>query len=549
MEFESPESEFETLNPEDNDESKMSPMKLFFKDKTVFLTGGMGFLGQLYVEKLLRCDVKLIYLLGRPKRGKSVQERLESTFTGTHFSKLYTHDPNYLQRISIVEGDMGKLNMGISEADEKKLIENVHIVIHAAADVRFDEKLKTLLMINLRGTREILELTAKMKKIQAFTFISTAYSNCIRMYVEEKFYDAPIDPEIMIRLGEFYDNRSTEELEIITERIIKPWPNTYTYTKSLTEDLVRRYGQKFPICIMRPSIVISTHEDPVPAWCNNIYGLNGILVACGLGVLRLLPIKENNVGDVVCADFVINSTLAALWSIHEEHEESKESKKNEIVEKDPEVFNVCTSVDRPVTWGTIAESMGNLFKQYPAKRVLWKHCHNIVTNPFMFTYLTIWYHVIPGLITDFALKMTNNPLRVMPVYRKVQRFLVALSFFMKINWRFDTTNMKRVIAKMTPEDREFFPSDVRRYSWSSFLYNYLSGLKVYIGLESLDYQEKALKKYKRLEMLHYLVLFVYYGIHISVFGLIADKLGVFTYLKNSFYENYEFLKNPQLDNY
>ncbi|XP_055918138.1 fatty acyl-CoA reductase wat-like [Eupeodes corollae] len=545
MEFSAPEYNADiAMDTIEEDANKMTPMKLFFKDKSVFLTGGTGFLGQLYVEKLLRCDVKHIYLLGRARKGKSAEERLKNTFTGMHFIKLFLHDKNYLDRVSIIEGDMGKLNMGISESDEKELIENVQIVIHAAADVRFDEKLKTLLLVNLRGTREILELTSKMKKIQVFTFISTAFSHCVRTYVEEKFYDSPIDPEIMIRLGEEFSNNSSEELEVLTERIIKPWPNTYTYTKSLTEELVRRYGTKIPICIMRPSIVISTHEDPVPAWCNNIYGLNGILVACGLGVLRLLPIQDNNIGDVVCADFVINSTLAALWTTHEEHEEKK--KLNNQVEKDPEIYHVCTSTDRPVSWGTIAESMGNLFKQYPAKKVLWKHTHNIVTNKFMFTYLTIWYHVIPGLITDLALKIAKKPLRVMPIYRKVQRFMVALSFFMKVDWRFDTTNMKRIIQRMTPEDRDFFPSDVRRYSWSAFLYDYLNGLKIYIGLESLDDAEKAKKKYKRLEIMHLFILCAYYGFHILIVTLLADKIGVFSYIKNSLIENYEFLKNPQL---
>lgn len=31
-----------------------SPMKRFYRDKTVFITGGTGFLGQLFIEKLLR---------------------------------------------------------------------------------------------------------------------------------------------------------------------------------------------------------------------------------------------------------------------------------------------------------------------------------------------------------------------------------------------------------------------------------------------------------------------------------------------------------------
>lgn len=33
---------------------EQTPMKDFYRGKVVFLTGGTGFLGQLYVEKLLR---------------------------------------------------------------------------------------------------------------------------------------------------------------------------------------------------------------------------------------------------------------------------------------------------------------------------------------------------------------------------------------------------------------------------------------------------------------------------------------------------------------
>lgn len=31
-----------------------TPMRDYYRDKVVFLTGGTGFLGQIYVEKLLR---------------------------------------------------------------------------------------------------------------------------------------------------------------------------------------------------------------------------------------------------------------------------------------------------------------------------------------------------------------------------------------------------------------------------------------------------------------------------------------------------------------
>lgn len=64
-------------NPFKNDDSKISPIKEYLKDKTIFLTGGFGFLGKLMVEKLLRCEVKKIFLFVRAKKGKSIEERLE----------------------------------------------------------------------------------------------------------------------------------------------------------------------------------------------------------------------------------------------------------------------------------------------------------------------------------------------------------------------------------------------------------------------------------------------------------------------------------------
>lgn len=50
----------------------------FFKGKSIFITGGSGFMGKVLLEKLLySCsDVKEIFLLMRPKRGKSGEQRV-----------------------------------------------------------------------------------------------------------------------------------------------------------------------------------------------------------------------------------------------------------------------------------------------------------------------------------------------------------------------------------------------------------------------------------------------------------------------------------------
>lgn len=46
-----------SINPDlwiDDATPHSTPMRDFYRGKTVFLTGGSGFLGQIYVEKLLR---------------------------------------------------------------------------------------------------------------------------------------------------------------------------------------------------------------------------------------------------------------------------------------------------------------------------------------------------------------------------------------------------------------------------------------------------------------------------------------------------------------
>lgn len=51
----------------------------FYNGKTVFITGGTGFMGKVLLEKLLRScpGVNKIYLLIRPKKGQDSHERLK----------------------------------------------------------------------------------------------------------------------------------------------------------------------------------------------------------------------------------------------------------------------------------------------------------------------------------------------------------------------------------------------------------------------------------------------------------------------------------------
>lgn len=70
---------------------KLNSVQEFYKDKTIFITGGSGFMGKVLIEKLLySCsDVKEIIILMRPKRGKSAMQRVED------FSKMPVSMKNF----------------------------------------------------------------------------------------------------------------------------------------------------------------------------------------------------------------------------------------------------------------------------------------------------------------------------------------------------------------------------------------------------------------------------------------------------------------------
>lgn len=193
-------------------------------------------------------------MLSRPKKNRTASERLQEMFDGPLFKRLSSIDKNYTKRISLIEGDLASLNLGMTDNQRQELIDNVEIVLHAAADVRFDKTLQQLCLSNVRGTREIITLAKEMENLLVFAYISTAYSHSPRDVIEEKFYPAPIDPDQMIRVAEYYNEQSTDEFETVTTRMIQPWSNTYVFTKALTEELVRRAAFHVPTVVIRPSI-------------------------------------------------------------------------------------------------------------------------------------------------------------------------------------------------------------------------------------------------------------------------------------------------------
>lgn len=67
-------------------------------------------------------------------------------------------------------GDFMEPELGLSEEDRQTLIDNVDVVFHVAATVKFDEIIRKATNINVRGTRDVLKLSKEMNKLKVCIF-------------------------------------------------------------------------------------------------------------------------------------------------------------------------------------------------------------------------------------------------------------------------------------------------------------------------------------------------------------------------------------------
>lgn len=73
-------------------------------------------------------------------------------------------------------------------------MENVNVVFHCAANVRFDQPLRQAVEMNTVGTHRALQLAEGIKNLKVFVHVSTSYCHCNEDVLEEHAYPSPHNP-------------------------------------------------------------------------------------------------------------------------------------------------------------------------------------------------------------------------------------------------------------------------------------------------------------------------------------------------------------------
>lgn len=474
----------------------------------ILVTGATGFVGKVLLEKLLRAcpEVAKIYLFMRPKRGHSIRERLSQLTSSKLFDDLRSKYPSFEEKIDCVNGDLQEPDLALSDADKALLCEEVQLVIHSAATVRFDEPLRLALQMNLEASVKLLHLSQGMKNLLAYIHVSTAYANCNLEEVDEIVYAPPIQPQKLLDAMSWMDEAM---MDAITPSLITSHPNTYTFTKQLAEHVVNEYARErgIPVAIVRPSIITGSYQEPHPGWVDNFNGPTGLIAAMGKGLLRSMLGHRNSGADIIPVDTVANLILAVGWKLMED--EKKESVRGEngigTRKSGPVTVYNCTSgqVNR-FTWGILERNVHDYFLKYPIRDCV-RVPHAKFTESHWYYHLKHMFdQQLPALLLDLWMYVSGRRAMFVRVNQRINRNVQSLKYFTTREWVFHCDNMRRLWQAMSQQDRKEFNFDISKIDWNQYMANYCQGIKQFALNEDPSELEVARAHVKKLQRISFL---------------------------------------------
>ncbi|XP_024944509.1 fatty acyl-CoA reductase 1 isoform X2 [Cephus cinctus] len=302
----------------------------------------------------------------------------------------------------------------------------------------------------------------QISQLQAFIHVSTAYCQCGQAILEEKAYSTPIPPETVLSTVEHLDD---DMLELMTPKLLGDQPNTYAFSKALSEDLVARSG--LPIGVARPSIVVASWKEPAPGWVENMNGPTGLMIGAGKGVIRSMLCNKDYLSDFIPCDLAVNAIIALAWSVGLEQP------------SEPFFMNVTESGENPISWGCALETGRKHALTYPFSGPLWYPGGRLTSSKIIHWFVIIFLHTIPAYLLDALFIITGNKPFLVKIQSRISSGLELLQYYTTKEWIFRNDRLKDMQQRLRSSDREIFFMNTKDICWDDYILNYILGTRKY----------------------------------------------------------------------
>jgi len=464
-------------------------MEEFYANKNVLLTGATGFLGKVILEKILRSlpNVGKIFVFVRAKKGEKPHDRVEKAILNSRiFDRLKEERKDFLNwarsKVECVEGDLTSQRLGISEEARKILTKKINIVIHCAATLDFDEPFDLAFLHNVQATLELFNLAKECENITCFTHVSTAYvsANQPRGRYKETMHLMHDDMNDVQRIVADFGRMSPAQLRDVGPSVLKRnnYPNTYTYTKCLTEHLLASVHGSIPLVILRPSIIGASYLEPIEGWTDQPIAAAALYLAAGTGYLTFFPCAMESVGDQIPVDIISNATLVNTFLYGQ--------KEGEV-----HIAQVVSSARNPLTWSQVSQHVISYWISFPPQKAIGPAAFRGVTNMTLYKIEDLVRNKLPIEAYNLYVRIANKDAQsrqravlLKKLAASQAKKVKQLSYFTTNEWFFEDNNLQTAFNSLSKEDREKFPCDVANVDWGRYFRAFCWGLAVFVLKEN-----------------------------------------------------------------
>lgn len=434
-----------------------------FEDKSVLVTGVTGFLGKMILWKLLR-DVpscNTIHVLLRSRKTESAEDRLAEILRSEPFA---TMAPGIdLQRLRIVEGDVRVSDISspiLTVGADRDM--KFDVIIHSGGLVQWDAPFEELFETNALGSLALMK--HHLNGTGTLVFVSSSFVNGIGPTVsKDVVHEGPV-PVTHVDFDSLYrdakameGSRQARGLSWVAVARKHGWWDPYTLSKAAAEDMLARHARESgaKLAIVRPSGLVGAVEEPTRGWNDAFSGTVPFIVGLSSRQMKVLPGTPDAKIDWFPADLAVNAIIvaAARGCSH----------------SNPSYFHIVSHDCNPVllkealaAWSGILVSRG--FGPIPP--VDWKASAEDFENEV--NEQMKWIRRAHSMLSSFPLVPSAVSSRLGSAVRAVDK-LIGLGRlyapYMMSEWRFDSSNTRRLMTEMLSEqDKHIFSYDTS-FKW------------------------------------------------------------------------------------
>jgi fatty acyl-CoA reductase len=99
-------------------------------------------------------------------------------------------------------------------------------------------------------------------------------------------------------------------------------------------------------------------------------------------------------------------------------------------------------------------------------------------------------------------------LRLVKIYKKINRFSDVISYFCTREWKFTNKNVQRLWEKLNEDDRKLFDFDISVLDWDEYFYNYVRGVRMYLLKDDPSTLPQSLTRFKRYKYIGFLTMHI-----------------------------------------